>query len=435
MKSDRLDQLIHGLFDGTMTEAERAELRVVLSSSIEARERYRKAVAIHAALDRIVVCRAESGGPKVVPMPTKRRMPRLWAMVATVALAAGISWWGIAQRTRPVASLVQTVNASWADGSALSVDSLLPVAKPFELLQGVAELSFPSGARVTLEGPCRFELNEREALTVAHGRVSVHAPPGAEGFRVDTPGGKFVDKGTRFGLAVGTDGTNPVVLSEVYEGEVEVRTKHDSARLYEGDSRALVKEPKGMMLVTTLDANPITVPQINTDAIVPKDGADNLALGKPVTSPAYCIRPYGSVFPPGNLTDGRTDDSGVPGDWSFWLAPSGENGEFTVDLLESQAVARISLQNTNNRSIGDRGTKSFQLWVSTDNIQFRHVLDGELSRVNPKEGSYPFQDFRFAPCEARYVKIVVTDHYRHPKRPANDPMQSGGLNEIRVFAE
>lgn len=436
MKHDRLDQMIQGLFDGTLTEAEKAELNVMLKVSGEARARYRHAVAIHAALDRIANGRVETGAPKIVVMP-KRTYVRGLAVAAALVLAAGVSWWMMSsRRAQPVASLAQTFQAKWGEGMAFAENQQIPPSTPIELLRGVAELKFPSGAEVTLEGPCRFELHQAEALTVAHGRVSVHAPSGAEGFRIDTPGGKFVDKGTRFGLAVGNDGTNPVVLTEIYEGEVEVLSKRKATRLHEGDSRALIRDAKGTQLLTALDADPVSVPRINTETSAVPEGPPNLALGKPVTSPGYCIRPHGSVFPPEKLTDGRTDDSGVPGDWSFWLAPSGENGEFTVDLLNRQQIARISLQNTKNRSINDRGTKGFQLWVSDDNVIFTQVLEGELPRISANaSGGYPFHDFRFAPRTTRYVKIVVTSHYRHPNRAVNDTMQSGGMSEIRIFAE
>jgi len=295
-------------------------------------------------------------------------------------------------------------------------------------------LGFPSGANVTLEAPCRFRLDEKEALSVLHGRASVHTPNGAQGFRIDTPGGRFVDLGTEFGLAVGSDGSTPVVLTEVFKGEVQIEAT--STRLTVGESRALVREEGKPKLLDALDESPVTL--VNHARARPKaeSSADNLAFGKPVFSPGYCTRPHGSVFPPENLTDGRLNDSGVPGDWSFWLAPDGEDGEFTVDLLQVEKIGRVSLQNTNNRGNNDRGTESFVLLGSLDNKTFFPLTDGELPRVTDAKGSaFPFYDFSFGPAEARYVKFVVTSHYRHPKRPIDHPCQGGGLNEIRIFAE
>jgi hypothetical protein len=234
---------------------------------------------------------------------------------------------------------------------------------------------------------------------------------------------------------VGSDGTTPVVLTEVFKGEVEVQSSpRESTRLTVGESRALVREAGRPTLLASLDESPVTL--VNHMKVLPGSSAEdgNLALGKPVFSPGYCTRPHGSVFPPDNLTDGRLNDSGVPGDWSFWLAPDGESGEFTVDLLRAEAIGRVSLQNTNNRGIDDRGTAEFQAFGSLDNKSFFPLVAAELPRIEQEPGeAFPFTDYPFAPVEVRYIKIVVTRHFRHLERPANDPHQGGGLNEIRIF--
>lgn len=433
MNPDRLDLLIQCLFDGSLDDATRSELNELLLASKDARDRYRRATAIHAALTRRGT--AEPEALNVVELPSARRT---W--VRNLAAAAAVALLGTAaalyfHKPGPRAQVVAANDTQWGGSISLAANDRLPASTPLELVRGVAELAFPSGAHVTLEGPCRFQLDKPEAITVMHGRASVHAPPGAQGFRVDTPGGRFIDLGTRFGLAVGSDGSQPVILTEVYEGEVQVDAVAGKPRLYRGDARVLLQDSGGPRLLTSLDTDPVTVPKIlpaNTSA----SDSLNLALGKPVTSPGYCIRPYGSVFPPENLTDGRTDDTGVPGDWSFWLAPNGENGEFTVDLESVQTVGRISLQNTSNRRINDRGTAAFIAMTSTDNVHFTAVTQGSLPRIDTTaSGPFPFHDFSFAAVEARYVKVVVTEHYRHPKRPAGHENQGGGLNEIRIFSE
>ena len=119
---------------------------------------------------------------------------------------------------------------------------------------------------------------------------------------------------------------------------------------------------------------------------------------------------------------------------SCWLAPDGEHGEFTVDLLRPESIGRLSLQNTNNRGMDDRGSEEFEAFGSLDNKSFFPLAAGRLPRVVEARGeAFPFHDFRFAPVQARYVKIVVTRHFRHLQRPAGDPHHGGGLNEIRIF--
>lgn len=435
MKEDRLDLLLHALFEESLGAAEAEELNALLSASPEARARYRRAAAIHSALARKAATPSYFEAPaaeKVVPF----RKYRIAAAAAVALLGSAAAFFATRPRG-PVATVLETQGILWAEGSPAPSSGRIPVAVPIEFRSGFVRLGFPSGASVTLEGPCRFRLDEKEALSVLHGRVSVHTPDGAEGFRVDTPGGRFVDLGTEFGLAVGSDGAAPVVLTEVFKGEVEVQTPaQDNKRLTIGQSGALVKESGKAKLLLSLDESPVTLANHTHDLPLSSSSEGNLALGKPVFSPGYCTRPHGSVFPPDNLTDGRLNDSGVPGDWSFWLAPDSEDGEFTVDLLQPEKIGRLSMQNTNNRGNDDRGIESFEAYGSIDNKSFFPLLKGELPRV-VKDGSkeFPFLDFSFDPVDARYVKIVVTSHYRHPKRPANHLCQGGGLNEIRIFPQ
>src|SRR6218665_119259 len=64
------------------------------------------------------------------------------------------------------------------------------------------ELKFPNGAEAILEAPAVFRVKHSDVLVMDTGTCSVHAPPGAEGFRIDTPGSTIVDRGTRFSLKV-----------------------------------------------------------------------------------------------------------------------------------------------------------------------------------------------------------------------------------------
>lgn len=74
------------------------------------------------------------------------------------------------------------------------------------LTRGLLALQFPSGARAVLSAPCVFTAADSETLALALGRCSVHAPPGAEGFRVTTPSASVIDLGTRFAVAVDMTG-------------------------------------------------------------------------------------------------------------------------------------------------------------------------------------------------------------------------------------
>lgn len=434
MKIDRLDQLLHRLFEENLDEPERAELNILLARDADARARYRRLAAIHSALVRKSVGAGYfQNPPESIAPPSPRKFWWIAAAAAVTLAAAGLPF-AFARPAGPVAEVLETRGVLWAEGSAQPESGRLPVGVPLELKRGYARVGFPSGASVTLEAPCRFRLDEKEALSLLHGRASVRTPDGAEGFRIDTPGGRFVDLGTEFGLAVGSDGSTPVVLTEVFKGEVEIEAT--KTRLTDGESRVLVREKGEPKLLAALDESPVKLGNHVGELPGTSPGEGNLALGKPVFSPGYCARPHGSVFPPDNLTDGRINDSGVPGDWSFWLAPDGEGGEFTVDLLQPEQIGRVSLQNTGNRGINDRGTAAFEALGSLDNKNFFPLTSGVLPRVSAERGDeFPFHDFLFPTSEVRYLKIVVTRHFRHARRSALHPHQGGGLNEIRIFSE
>jgi ferric-dicitrate binding protein FerR (iron transport regulator) len=226
MKEDRLDLLLHALFEQSLGESERAELNALLAASGEARARYRRAAAVHAALVR----KAAAPSYFEAPAAEKKILPfrkGLWlSAAAAIALLAAIL---VTRERGPVARILEAREVAWAEGSPAPGSGRLPVAVALEFTRGFVKLGFPSGASVVLEGPCRFRLDEKEALSVLHGRASIHTPEGAQGFRIDTPGGRFVDLGTEFGLAVGSDGAAPVVLTEVFKGEVEVQATRWSA--------------------------------------------------------------------------------------------------------------------------------------------------------------------------------------------------------------
>lgn len=438
MKEDSLDLLIHRLFEGELTREEETELNVILVHSPEARQRYVRASGVHAALCRLATSTEQvfSIPPQAIPVRSTFSWLGLAACI-TLGLGALVFYVANARQTG-LATIAESRDLVWKEGSVAPESGRISKGESFELIQGYLRLVYPTGATATLEGPCRFVISAPEAITVLHGRISVHAPPGAQGFIVDTPGGRFVDLGTEFGLAVGSDGETPVVLTEVFKGEVEVQATGTPTRLVKGESRALIQDLGHSTLVSSLDEAPITLVNHARELPEPamaREESANLALGKPVASPGYYTRKHGSTFPPDRLTDGRLNDSGVPGDWSFWLAPNEQDGEFTVDLLQPERVGRISLQNTNNRSIGDRGVASFEVYGSLDNREFIPLTQGELPRIDPNQGSnFPFHDFTFPSAQARYLKLVVTRHYRHPERPPSRKDHSGGLNEIRIFS-
>ncbi len=151
----------------------------------------------------------------------------------------------------------------------------------------------------------------------------------------------------------------------------------------------------------------------------------NLALGRPVTGSGFFDGVRGEVFPFDNVVDGRLNDTGTAGDWSFWLTPDRQTGFFTVDLEAIRLITAFELQNTHNRSFDDRATKDFHIDLSVDGAVFDTVLTGVL----PFDVDDPIEILAFdvPDREARFVRFHV-DSFHEPKGP-----RGGGLNEIRVL--
>src|SRR5690606_23658025 len=130
--------------------------------------------------------------------------------------------------------LVSVAQAKFFGELAPPVGSVLTPQREYVLMSGLIEVSFPAGASAILEGPAMFRVTSNQSLALDVGRCSVHAPDGAEGFRVETPVTRVVDRGTRFTVSVGeTSDTEVHVIegaADVYEAERHANPPDDTQR-------------------------------------------------------------------------------------------------------------------------------------------------------------------------------------------------------------
>jgi len=108
-----------------------------------------------------------------------------------------------------------------------SVDSVLDIKRDYVLTEGVVEVMFPLGASAIIEGPAVFRVLSDESLGLDVGRCSVHAPDGAEGFLVETPVTRIVDRGTRFTVRVSETSETEV---QVVEGAADIYRRPNDQR-------------------------------------------------------------------------------------------------------------------------------------------------------------------------------------------------------------
>lgn len=110
-------------------------------------------------------------------------------------------------------------------------------------------MSVSTGSGAIFEGPAVLTVTDAETVELAAGRCSVHAPPGAEGFRIETPAGSVIDLGTRFSVEVDAAGEAEV---HVVEGEAELRPRATTAgggesRLRDGRAARISEGEAGLV--------------------------------------------------------------------------------------------------------------------------------------------------------------------------------------------
>ncbi len=117
-----------------------------------------------------------------------------------------------------VARLVGAADCRWADPHAApSIGTALFSGEKIEMLSGLAEIKFNSGARVILEGPVVFQCESRKSGFLHGGRLTAKVSGEARGFMIGTPAATVVDLGTEFGVEVNED---RMVSVHVFQGKV-----------------------------------------------------------------------------------------------------------------------------------------------------------------------------------------------------------------------
>ena len=241
-----VDTLIQHYLEGSLTEAEAAELHALLQASPDLGERLLQHLELDAMLraTRPVV-------PRVISFPALLPKPRFGfaALAGAAAAAAAVtllisSFFGrpaeVEKTTSSVAVLTRGVHLVWESPSIAPGTPLTPGWLRFA--SGIAQIEFYSGARVLIEGPAAIELLSSTEANCTRGKLSANVPPQAKGFRIHTPKGTIVDLGTEFGLEV--DGSAAAAV-HVFKGEVELHRASEAMRsLKEGQAMEMALASK-----------------------------------------------------------------------------------------------------------------------------------------------------------------------------------------------
>ena len=116
-----------------------------------------------------------------------------------------------------VATISDSLQASWQDSSLSTLASTPLTAGPLTLETGVVELALADGVRIVGEAPLDIELVSSNRVLINRGKIVAKVPQEAIGFTVVANSAAIVDLGTEFGIDVAPAGNLSV---HVLDGEV-----------------------------------------------------------------------------------------------------------------------------------------------------------------------------------------------------------------------
>ncbi len=140
--------------------------------------------------------------------------------------------------TDHAAKVTGLMGVVWQDNAAPTVIDGSVNAQRVAFKSGLVELTYASGARVTLEGPADFTVSDPTSGRLSAGKLVAYVPKGAEGFTVDYGNGQVVDLGTEFAMDLAANGKMEL---GVFEGEVELHLP-DETPLLLNRSQAMVHD-------------------------------------------------------------------------------------------------------------------------------------------------------------------------------------------------
>ncbi len=251
--SEDRDQALYDLFEahleGTISPSDFARLEARIAKDAEVRRQYVEYMSLHASLDRQIGESLESSPTDAAPHATASPKAPLqippstttpfeghgltallgigFAVMTVAFIFVFVRSYAVPSIPKPdapampvyVATLVSAQHCRWGDRHTPLHPGTQLQAGQLNLVEGVAEILFVQGARVTLTGPVVFDLLSANRGALRQGRLTANVPESAHGFTIEAPGGKVIDYGTEFALVVNDSGHADV---NVIEGEVEV---------------------------------------------------------------------------------------------------------------------------------------------------------------------------------------------------------------------
>lgn len=220
------EKLITGWLDGSLNEAEQAELNEWLKTDEDNMRRFTDAAMFEQQIQSATIAVEEQSAAASFNASVGAAPPRLLKSWGTTAIATALIallalvFWPQHPVDETFATLEQTRAALWESGDLPTADESRLTRGTLRLAEGLATLKFDSGAEVVMEAPATLILTDAMNCELTQGTAVSDIPDSALGFRIKTPSADVVDYGTRFAVSVheGTGETH----TQVIEGRVQV---------------------------------------------------------------------------------------------------------------------------------------------------------------------------------------------------------------------
>ncbi len=287
-----------------------------------------------------------------------------------------------------VARITGLHNCRWAaDGRAPYGFDHMTVGRELKLDAGLVEITYYNGAKVVLEGPVEFTVEQANACRLDIGKLTAKVSKSAVGFTVETPDMSIVDLGTEFGVEIDDDG---IAAVHVFIGRVE-------AELVAQNGAAPKKVQISQGQAVRFDRQQQTIDRVTADhgrfvrnVRMPEAGAlawaDVLSLSGPITHYTFDdpenLGKNSGLGADGVVQNGVTAAPGRPG--------HGTAADFGTDDTRQIEVAAVDTRAFSPGGAGGTGI-TVAAWVKTtytagrSNIFFSYDATDEDAGTNRDE--------------------------------------------------
>ncbi len=247
-----LTALCGSLADSRLSAAERDRLNQLLRTSEEARQYYLRHAALSASLFSYAA-ELQCDAPAPAPMPVRKRFiprPVVWAAAAALIAIAGFVYLKPVPTEKPeaaatddavVALMSGTKDCEWS-GQPMPAGASLKAGQKLQLTKGTAEITFDSGARVTLDGPASLVVSSAWDASLESGTLNATVPEEAAGFRVNNNAVEVVDHGAEFSMTADASSAEVLVLKGAVEAAPHSPAQPELVMLGALQSRRFAKE-------------------------------------------------------------------------------------------------------------------------------------------------------------------------------------------------